>query len=156
MHPLKKLLSTRTLWIAFAGCLIFSLRLTPPGRLAIGLMHPCIDSIKQVLHDRSGIDFTLVETSCDTFGNDLSHNVYASTSENPRRTLLFKYGPDERSPLPQILVNGKTILISVDSVDDVMKQIDRYDAYAIEYRINHVGFPAAFAPRKPGNEIPIT
>ena len=131
MRPHPRLFSIRTLsWVVFAGCLVILLSLTPPGRFAVGLIHPCIDSTKQVLHDSSGIDFTVVETSCDTLGNDVSHNVFASTSGNPSRTLLFKYGPDERSPLPQIVVVGKTILISIDSVADLVKQTDRYDCCA--------------------------
>ncbi len=150
LHP--GLFSIRTLsWIAFAVCLVILLSMTPPGRFAVGLMHPCIDSTKQVLHDSSGIDFTVVETACDTFGNDVSHNVFASTSGNPRRTLLFKYGPDERSPLPQIVVDGKTILISIDSIADLVKQTDRYDSYAIQYHIKHVEFPPAPARRRSGD-----
>ena len=137
-------LSIRSLlWIASAGVSLLLLSLTPPGRFAVGLIHPCIDSTKQVLHDgRSGIDLTVVETSCDTLGNDLSHNIFASSTGNPRRTLLFKYGPDERSPLPQIVVGEKTILISIDSVAELMKQTDRYKSYAIQYRVKHVEFPS--------------
>jgi len=152
MRPHPRLFSIRTLlWIAFAGCLVILLSLTPPGRFAIGLIHPCIDSTKQVLHDSSGIEFTVVEISCDTFGNDVSHNVFASTSANPRRTLLFKYGPDERSPLPQIVVDGKTILISIDSIAELMKQTDRYDSYAIQYHIKHAEFPSPAAARRSGD-----
>jgi hypothetical protein len=87
----------------------------------------------------------------DTFGNDVSQNIFASTSANPRRALLFKYDLDERSSPPQIVVDGKTILISIGSVSDLMTQTDRYDSYVIQYRIKRVGFPSVSVLRRSGD-----
>lgn len=101
----------------------------------------CIDTPVAELFDPSGIHFFVKDTACDSFGNDMSESVLAARGAGGRKTLLFKFGPDERSPPPRITVKGgKTIVIQVDSVLDIIYQATTYDSYAIEYAVSHVEY----------------
>jgi hypothetical protein len=106
---------------------------------------PCIVTVQSVLKDPSGIVFTVSETACDGFGNDAATTISAS-NKGSEQTILVKYGPDERSRPPQIAVQeGNKIVISIDSVASLFKQVSQYGSYAIEYHIKHVEYPSAQA-----------
>jgi hypothetical protein len=94
-------------------------------------------------NDGSGIRFVLSENSCDTLGNDVSSTIYASDIGGKHREVLMRYGPDERSPPPQITVEeNKTIVITIASILDLIEQKTKYKSYAIVYHIGHVEYPA--------------
>lgn len=101
----------------------------------------CTDTVKSVLKDSSGIVFTVSETSCDSFGNDAAVTISAS-EKGSQKLVLIKYGPDERSRPPHIVVNGgKNIVISIDSVAELFRQEIKFGSYVVIYEIGHVEFP---------------
>ena len=101
----------------------------------------CIDTPKGEFRDPSGVHIFIVDTACDTLGNDLSESIFASQGPGTSKQLLFKYGPDERSPLPKVRVsNGKVIVISVDSILDVIFQATQYGSYSIVYEVDHIEY----------------
>jgi hypothetical protein len=120
-----------------------SLCLILPFR-AVGQIGPaCIRTTKMTQDEAAGIRFVLSENSCDTFGNDVSSTIYASDIDGKHRVALVKFGPDERSPPPQITVDqNKAIVITIASVLDLIQEKTKYKSYTITYRIGHVEYPA--------------
>jgi hypothetical protein len=103
--------------------------------------HSCIDTPKKEFRDPSGVQISIVDTACDTLGNDLSESIFASQGPSTPKQLLFKYGPDERSQLPRVSVrDGNVIVISVDSILDVIFQATRYGSYTIVYEVKHIEY----------------
>jgi hypothetical protein len=66
---------------------------------------------------------------------------FAFVGHGDSKTTLFKYGPDDRSGMPRIAVQGNRIVIEIDSVLDISRQENRYKTYAVDYKIKHVEYP---------------
>jgi hypothetical protein len=86
------------------------------------------------------LTFVITETNCDLVGNTTATTIEAYGLGAPKTT-LFKYGPDDRSGMPQIAVQGNRMVIEIDSVLDISRQENRYKNYAVDYRIKHVEYP---------------
>lgn len=103
----------------------------------------CTETVRSVFTDPSGLTFTVAETDCDSLGNDAAVTISAS-EKGSQPVVLAKYGPDERSRPPHIVVeSGKTIVISIDSVAELFRQEARYGSYTVVYNIGHVEYPHA-------------
>jgi hypothetical protein len=86
----------------------------------------------------AGLDFQVEETDCDTLAKDASVSVYGLSSERPRKTLLFKYGPG-LDVLPSVnVLDGSRLQISAPSVVDVTFQAHMWMNHSIEYQIGQV------------------
>jgi hypothetical protein len=88
------------------------------------------------------LTFVVTETNCDYFGNDPAVTIDAYGQAESGKCTLFKYGSDERSAKPRISVQeGKSIVIEVDSVADIIREERRYKAYDVIYKIGRIVYP---------------
>jgi hypothetical protein len=101
----------------------------------------CISKEKASINDPSGLTFVITETNCDSFGNDTAVTIDAGAGDSGKTT-LFKFDPDERSGTARISVEGgKTIVVEIDSVAEILRQESRYKAYDVRYKIGEVVYP---------------
>lgn len=114
-----------------------------------GCSKACITTEEAVVHDPSGLTFTVKSTSCDTLGNDVATSIYASDSSGSSPQSIMKYGPDDRSSLPRITLAGQTITIAIDSVAEVITQEHRFHGYDVSYKIAHVEYPSRTRTKAP-------
>jgi hypothetical protein len=114
--------------------------LTSAGLLLEGCGPACISKEQAKISDPSGLTFVITETNCDLVGNTTATSIEAY-GQGDSKTTLFKYGPDDRSGMPQVAVQGNRIVIEIDSVLDISRQENRYKTYAVDYKIKHVEYP---------------
>jgi len=114
--------------------------LASAGLLLEGCGPACISKEQAKISDPSGLTFVITETNSDLVGNTTATTIEAY-GEGASKTILFKYGPDDRSGMPQIAVQGNRIVIEIDSVMDISRQENLYKTYAIDYKIKHVEYP---------------
>jgi hypothetical protein len=110
------------------------------GLLLSGCGPACISEEQAKISDPSGLAFVITETNCDLVGNSTVTTIEAY-GQGDSKTTLLKYGPDDRSGMPTIAVQGNRIVIEIDSVRDVSRQENHYKTYAIDYKIKHVEYP---------------
>jgi hypothetical protein len=102
----------------------------------------CIRTTTMTQYESQGIRFVVSENDCDTLGNSVYSTIYASDAQGHHRVALIKFGPDERSPPPDISIqDDKTIVIAIDSVVDLVQQKNTYGSYKVIYRIRQVVYP---------------
>jgi hypothetical protein len=114
--------------------------LASAGLLLEGCGPVCISKEQAEISDPSGLTLVITETNCDLVGNTTATTIEAY-GEGASKTILLKYGPDDRSGMPQIAVQGNRIVIEIDSVMDISRQENRYKTYAVDYKIKHVEYP---------------
>jgi hypothetical protein len=114
--------------------------LASAGLLLAGCGPACISKAQAKISDPSGLTFVITETNCDLVGNTTATAIEAYEQDDSK-TALFKYGPDDRSGMPQISVQGNRIVIEIDSVLDISGQENHYKTYAVDYKIKHVEYP---------------
>jgi len=108
----------------------------------------CVSEDLKTIPNLSGMRFKVEYTNCDAFVKDEAVSVYVARADREadswfakwanRRTLIFRYDPGRKNPLPSIEASGKDrILISVPEVSSVILQSRRWHNVSIEYKIEH-------------------
>lgn len=108
----------------------------------------CVTEDVKSIADLSGMKFTIEYTNCDAFVKDEAVSVYVAQAERVgdswfakwanRRTLVFRYDPGSKNPLPSVQAIGKDrILISVPEVSSVIRQRRKWRSVSIDYKIEH-------------------
>ena len=118
--------------------------LASAGLLLEGCGPACISKEQAKISDPSGLTFAITETNCDLVGNTTATTIEAY-GQGDSKTTLFKYGPDDRSGMPQIAVQGNRIVIEIGSVLDISLQENRYKTYPIDYQIKHIEYSQKIA-----------
>jgi hypothetical protein len=95
------------------------------------------------LPDISGLHFQLTRMSCDTFGNDVSVSLVVSKITIDKGDVIFKYDPNERSPIPTVALDGNHMQIAIPSVASIYFQAQEWQGLNIDYDIGSVLYPAA-------------
>jgi hypothetical protein len=104
----------------------------------------CLTETLGKISDRSGLDFEISETDCDTLAKDASVSVFASKHGRTREVLLFKYDPGNAEPMPVIASVGQyTIEISVPNISSVFFRRNHWDGLSVHYNIGSIDFPSA-------------
>jgi len=102
----------------------------------------CIRTTTMTQYESQGIRFVVSENDCDALGNTVYSTIYASDAQGHHRVALIKFGPDERSPPPEISIDDdKTIVIAIDSVVDLVQQTNAYGSCRVIYKIRQVVYP---------------
>jgi hypothetical protein len=102
----------------------------------------CIRTTTMRQYEPQGIRFVVSENDCDVLGNTVYSTIYASDAQGHHRVALIKFGPDERSPPPEISIQDeKTIVIAIESVVDLVQQTNAYGSYRVIYKIGRVVYP---------------
>jgi hypothetical protein len=130
----------RPLWVVaciFGVCLV-----TVTSGQTVGLVsHACVRTTTMTQNEPQGIRFIVSENDCDTFGNSVYSTIFASDAQGHHRVPLIEFGPDERSAPPMISVNDMTIVIAIESVEDLVFQKPAYGSYKVFYHIGRVVYP---------------
>jgi hypothetical protein len=104
----------------------------------------CLTETLGKISDRSGVDFEISETDCDTLAKDASVSVFASKHGRTREVLLFKYDPGGVEPIPVITSVGQhAVEISVRSISSVFFRRNYWDGLSVHYDIGSIDFPSA-------------
>jgi hypothetical protein len=106
----------------------------------------CMVQKEADLPDISGLHFQLTRTSCDTFGNDASVSLVVSGNPADKGDVIFKYDPNERSPVPTLALAGNHLQIAVPSVSSIYFKAQKWRGLSIDYEIGSVLYPTAQKP----------
>ena len=93
------------------------------------------------LPDISGLHLLLIRMSCDTFGNDVSVSLVVSKKPTSKGDIIFKYDPNERSPIPTVALTGSHMQIAVPSVSSIYFKAQKWRGLSIDYEIGSVVYP---------------
>lgn len=109
----------------------------------------CITKQRAAYSNRSGFDFWITETDCDTLGKDAGVSIFASKAGEGTRTLLFKYDWTKYDdPVPEIQVSsGGTIRLSIAAVSSVFIAKNEWKYGKIQYDIGHIEYPTKAAEK---------
>ena len=114
------------------------------------LAHICITEHIGRIPNRSGFDFEISETDCDTLAKDAAISIFASKVGQTRRTLLFKYDPAGVNPYPAITsIDRHSIQVTVPRVSEVIFQRNDLEGLSVTYDIGAIDYPTKESP-KPG------
>lgn len=102
----------------------------------------CSTESKRQIHGLGGLDFEISATDCDGFGGSYALSVLVAKAGAGDKTLLFKYSPDYRVPLPEIAVDRQnaTIRISVPEIESIYSRSDRWRDMEIKYDIGAIHY----------------
>jgi hypothetical protein len=95
------------------------------------------------LPDISGLYFQLTRMTCDTLAKDISVSLVVSRNRTDTSDVIFKYWPNERSPIPTLALAGNHLHIVAPSVASIYYKAQQWQGLTIDYDIGSVVYPTA-------------
>ena len=99
-----------------------------------------------------GLDFEVADADCALLGSNWETTVHISRSGRWNGSDIFIYGPSFLPPqsmasVPEFSVSDDgDITVTVQEVDEILKQQSEWDGVHIHYKIGHIYYPTAVPP----------
>jgi hypothetical protein len=100
----------------------------------------CVSHPLGLLPDVDGVHFRAIRTDCDTIAKDSGVSIIASRDGSRTDTLLLKYDPFDDS-IPQILIEGGTIVIHLNRISSILEKSDRWDSFKVIVKADRIDYP---------------
>src|SRR5216684_3227218 len=99
--------------------------------------YTCVTIVQQKVRDVSGYDFEISKTiNCD-----VAINVVAAKIGQPKKTLIFKFGPPVHDAIPTITsIDHDSVQISIRRVPFIFCRTDKWEALTVKYDIGVVDY----------------
>jgi len=103
----------------------------------------CLTETRYQIPNLAGYKFEILETNCDSIGNDTIVEIRATNSQTGSRYVIMRYGPGP-DVMPKIeQISNNEIKISVQEIYSLISKKDTIGDLNILYDVPRIEFPAS-------------